>query len=145
MNIKKVFSLAALMALSCAALSSASTASDAPDYSNKACWQKLPNITKDVDTFYIYATEYMGLGEGDTAYAALDNEEMVKGAEEQYMIQASAYEAASNVFVPYYRQAGMRVMKKAWLETGDVNAAISGMPYSDITSALDYYFKHYNN
>ncbi|MBR0045062.1 MAG: DUF3089 domain-containing protein, partial [Synergistaceae bacterium] len=110
-----------------------------------ACWQKLPNITKDVDTFYIYATEYMGLGEGDTAYAALDNEEMVKGAEEQYMIQASAYEAASNVFVPYYRQAGMRVMKEAWLGTGNVNAAISGMPYNDITAALDYYFKNYNN
>ena len=75
MNIKKVFSLAALMALSCAALS---TASDAPDYSNKACWQKLPEITKDVDTFYIYATEYMGLGAGDPDYAALDNAEMLE-------------------------------------------------------------------
>ncbi|MBQ6910051.1 MAG: DUF3089 domain-containing protein, partial [Synergistaceae bacterium] len=142
MNIKKVVSLAVFIVLSCAALSTASTA---PDYSNKACWQKLPEITKDVDTFYIYATEYMGLGAGDPDYAALDNAEMLAGAEEQYMIQASAYEAASNVFVPYYRQAGMRVMKKAWLETGDVNAAISGMPYSDITSALDYYFKNYNN
>ena len=32
-------------------------ASDAPDYSKKDCWNHLPEITKDVDTFYIFATD----------------------------------------------------------------------------------------
>ena len=26
---------------------------EAPDYSKKECWCKIPEITKDVDTFYI--------------------------------------------------------------------------------------------
>jgi len=29
-------------------------------------------------------------------------------------------------------------------ETGNIDAAISGMPYDDIAAALDYYFKNYN-
>ena len=82
--------------------------------------------------------------EGAPDYAPLDNEEMLEGFVEEYTSQASAYEEATNVFVPYYRQAGMPVMKKSWLETGNVYSAISGMPYDDITAALDYYFENYN-
>ena len=46
--------------------------------------------------------------------------------------------------MPYYRQCGMMIMKKAWKETGDIDAAISGMPYDDMIAALDYYFDNYN-
>ena len=141
---KKFFALAGAMLLALTACAGAEVSEKAPDYSKKENWYKLPAITKDVDTFYVYATEYMGLGENDPEYAALDNAEMLKGVENQYMLQASAYEDSSNVFVPYYRQAGMKVMKKSWLATGDVDEAISGMPYSDITAALDYYFKNCN-
>ena len=118
----------------------------APDYSQKSSWYKIPEITKDIDTFYINSTVYIfgSLKEDAPEYAELDNKEMLAGFVEEYMSQASAYEDATNVFVPYYRQAGMRVMKKSWQETGDVDAAISGMPYSDITAALDYYFENYN-
>ena len=38
-------------------------ASNAPDYSKPESWYKVPEITKDVDTFYILATEYMGFKE----------------------------------------------------------------------------------
>ena len=38
----------------------------------------------------------------------------------------------------------MMIMKKAWKETGDIDAAISGMPYDDMIAALDYYFDNYN-
>ena len=117
----------------------------APDYSQKSSWYKFPEITKDVDTFYIFATEYMGLEEGLPDYAALDNEEMLQGVERQYLMQATAHEECSNVFVPYYRQASMKLLKKSWLETGDLDAAISGIPYTDITAALDYYFTRCNN
>ena len=121
------------------------SAEGAPDYSHKDCWYQIPEITKDVDTFFIYPTEYMGFGDGDPDYATLDNAEMRQGAQGDYIGQASVYEESTNVFVPYYRQAGMPRMERAWKETGDCESAISGIPYSDITAALDYYFKNYNN
>ncbi len=141
---KKVLALAMIAVMACGLTAYAST-EKAPDYSQKECWYKFPEITKDVDTFYISATEYMGLEEGLPDYAALDNEEMLQGVERQYLMQATAYEECSNVFVPYYRQASMKLLKKSWLETGDLDAAISGIPYTDITAALDYYFTRCNN
>ena len=141
---KKVLVLA-MLGIMAFGLTACSGAEKVPDYSNKECWYKFPEITKDVDTFYISATEYMGLEEGLPDYAALDNEEMLQGVERQYLMQATAHEECSNVFVPYYRQASMKLLKKSWLETGDLDAAISGIPYTDITAALDYYFTHCNN
>ena len=116
------------------------------DYSKKENWYQIPEITKDVDTFYIYATEYImsSLMEGAPEYASLDNEEMLLGAAGEYQLHATAYADATNVFMPYYRQCGMTVMKRAWKETGNVDAAIGGMPYGDIVDALDYYFEHLN-
>ena len=120
---------------------------EAPDYSKAECWYQIPEITKDVDTFYIYATEYIigSLEEGAPAYAALDHEEMRNGVVSEHIEHAATFEASTNLFMPYYRQAGMTVMKDAWKETGNIDAAISGMPYGDITAALDYYFEHYNS
>ena len=118
----------------------------APDYSKAECWYKIPEITKDVDTFYVYATEYIlgSLQEGAPEYATLDNAEMLQGVADEYQIHATTFEASTNLFLPYYRQAGMPVMNKAWKETGNCEAAVSGMPYGDITAALDYYFENYN-
>lgn len=116
------------------------------DYSKKEKWFQIPEITKDVDTFYIYATEYImgSLIEGAPEYASLDNEEMLQGAAGEYLLHATVYADATNVFMPYYRQCGMTVMKRSWKETGNVDAAIEGMPYGDIVAALDYYFEHLN-
>jgi len=43
------------------------------DYSQKKNWYQIPEITKDVDTFYIYATEYImsSLMGGAPEYASL--------------------------------------------------------------------------
>ena len=116
-----------------------------PDYSQKECWYKISAVTKDVDTFFIYPTEYLGLNEGDPAYATLDNEEMLQGMTGIYLTQASVFEDSTNVFMPYYRQAGIRYAGEVWKKTGSIDAAISGIPYDDITDALDYYFENYNN
>ncbi|MBQ9000926.1 MAG: DUF3089 domain-containing protein [Eggerthellaceae bacterium] len=116
------------------------------DYSQKASWYKIPDITKDVDTFYIYATEYImsSFEEGAPEYASLDTAEMLEGAADEYLAHATAFADDTNVFVPLYRQAGMPRMYRSWQETGNVEDAISGMPYGDITAALDYYFENYN-
>ena len=120
---------------------------EAPDYSQEDCWLQLPEITKDVDTFYVYSTAYIesSFDEGSSDYATLDNPEMVMGAMGEYVTNSSVYEDSTNVFVPYYRQAGMRYAGEIAEKTGDIDAAISGIPYDDISGALDYYFENYNN
>ena len=119
----------------------------APDYSQAECWYQIPEITREVDTFFVYPTEYLASNEGDPDYAALDNSEMRDGVENvDHRFMASVYEDSTNVFIPYYRQAGMRVMFDSWKKTGDVrNALKDASPYADITAALDYYFENYNN
>lgn len=117
----------------------------APDYSNASCWYKIPAITKDVDTFFVYPTEYLGSNEGDPDYAPLDNPDMLDGVENlDHKFMASAYEDSTNLFMPYYRQAGFKAESSAWKETGDIRTVLKTIPYDDITAALDYYFENYN-
>ena len=116
----------------------------APDYSKEACWWKIPKITKEFDTFYIYSTMYMGANEGDPDYATLDNREMLDGLKIEHAIKSSAFEEATNLFIPLYRQAGMKVAGESWKKTGHIDEAVAGTPYTDITAALDYYFENYN-
>lgn len=125
--------------------SALATAAKAPDYSKASSWCQIPTITKDVDTFYILATEYMGFNEGDPDYATMDNPELVESALIQYAMNASVFADSTNVFMPFYRQAGLKYAGEVWKRDGNIDAAISGIPYDDITAALDYYFKHYNN
>lgn len=116
-----------------------------PDYSQKSNWYQIPEITKDVDTFYILATEYMGFCEGDPNYAAMDEPEMVESAPVQYAMNASVFEDSTNVFLPFYRQSSLKYAGEVWKNDGNIDAVFSGIPYDDITAALDYYFKNYNN
>lgn len=132
-----VFSLAICTTVSAAAV----------DYSQKASWCRLPNIiSKDVDTFYIYSTSYVetSFKEGAPDYASLDTPEMVERAQSEYVAHATVFEDSTNVFVPYYRQAGMCYAGKVAAKTGNIDAALLGKPYDDITAALDYYFENYN-
>ena len=116
------------------------------DYSQKANWYKFPEITKDIDTFYIYATEYImtSFEEGAPEYAALDNEEMLAGVEVEYKGHATTFEASTNLFLPYYRQSGLKYAGEISKKTGNIDEGLLGMPYDDITAALDYYFENCN-
>lgn len=118
----------------------------APDYSKAECWCKLPEITKEVDTFYVYATEYImtSFDEGAPDYATLDNPEMLQGAEEEYKLHATTFIDSTNLFMPYYRQSGLKYAGEVSKKTGSAEAAFSGMPINDIIAALDYYFENYN-
>lgn len=118
---------------------------DKIDYSKKASWYRLPEITKDVDTFYIYSTMYMSANEGDPDYAALDNAEVLEGIGIEHAIKSSVFEESTNLFIPYYRQASMMHAGLTWKRTGSIEEAVCGMPYGDITAALDYYFEHCND
>ena len=60
------------------------------DYAKKGNWYKFPEITKDVDTFYIYSTVYFG-NEGDPDYATMDNAEMLAGIDVEHAIKSSVF------------------------------------------------------
>ena len=119
--------------------------SEAPDYSKKECWYKIPEITKDVDTFYIYSTMYGGANEGDPDYAPLDNADVLENIGIEHAIKSSVFEESTNLFIPFYRQSSMKYAAEIFQEDGSIDAALVGMPYGDITAALDYYFKNFNN
>ncbi len=115
------------------------------DYSKKTNWYKLPEITKEFDTFYIYSTMYMGANEDDADYATLDNKEVLDNIWIEHAIKSSVFEEATNLFIPYYRQSSMRHAAEVFQKDGNIDAALIGMPYTDITAALDYYFENNNN
>ncbi len=116
------------------------------DYSKKENWYQLPEITKKVDTFYIYATEYIlgSFEDGAPDFATLDNVEMREGVAVEYRDHASAFAEATNVFLPYFRQSGLKYAGEVFKKTGNADGAFLGMPSDDIIAALDYYFENYN-
>ena len=117
------------------------------DYSEKDNWLQFPAITKDVDAFYIYSTSYIesSFEEGAPNYATLHNPEMMMRALGEYETNASVFEESCNVFVPYYRQMGIKYAAEVQKETGSLDAGLIGVPYADITAALDYFFEKCNN
>ena len=118
----------------------------ATDYSKKDSWLKMPEITKDFDAFYIYSTVYVesSFEEGAPDYATLDNPEMIGGALGEYVTNASVFEESCNVFVPWYRQSGMRFAAETSKKYGNIDRALAGLSYSDIEAALDYFFENCN-
>jgi hypothetical protein len=114
------------------------------DYSKKSSWYKIPEITKEFDTFYIYSTIFMGANEGDPDYATLDNKEMLDGIGIEHAIKSSVFEESTNLFIPLYHQSSMKHAAEVFLKDGIIEAALTDIPYGDIIAALDYYFEHYN-
>ncbi len=124
--------------------SGTASGSGASDYSNDSNWLAKPDITKTADTFYIYPTAYTDPSEDAAQVCDIDNEQMRSQADLTYDTQASAYEKATNVFAPYYRQINMA--------DPDISGSaekrdelLQATPKSDIYAALDYYFENLNN
>jgi hypothetical protein len=107
----------------------------APDYSQESCWYQIPEITKNVDTFFVYPTDYMGTNEGDPDYAPLDNPDMLEGAANDHILMASAFEDSTNLFMPYYRQAGFKHITEEVKKSGDPRTAFASTLYDDVTAA----------
>jgi hypothetical protein len=110
-------------------------------------WISFPKITKDVDAFYIYSTSYIesSFEEGATNFANLHNYEMMTRAMGEYETNASVFEESCNVFVPLYRQIGIKYAAEVQKQYGSLDPALADLPYTDIKAALDYFFEHCNN
>ena len=112
------------------------------DYSDKNNWLKLPEVTKEADTIYFYPTAYNDNSEGAPDVCDITEESMRAAAAAIYDTQATAYEAATNVYVPFYRQVNMAFVSQSSDEERE--ELMQGMPLSDIYGALDYYFENLN-
>ena len=147
---KKLFIILAVVAMvfvSCKKEKNDNPTAQAIDYSLYDSWLQIPEITKDVDAFYIYSTAYIesSFEEGAPDYASIDNNEMIEGATLEYITNASVFEESCNVFVPWYRQAGMRYAGEISNQYGSLDPALAGLSYTDMKAALDYYFECCNN
>lgn len=114
----------------------------APDYSDKNCWLRQPEPTKDVDVFYVYPTEYNDASEGASMFAPIDDKSLRQEWENVYQMQATVYEESANVFAPYYRQVNMA--KAISMPREEFNATLASTPKEDVIAAIDYYFKNLN-
>ena len=104
----------------------------------------IPEITKDVDTFFIYPTVYVNAEENAPDYAPLGDPMMLEGVENMYRLQACVFEEFTNLFMPYYRQANLTIEARTYFENGDIQSCLEDLPEIDMNAALDYYFEHYN-
>ena len=113
------------------------------DYSDENNWINIPEITKEVDTFYIYPTVYADPSEDAPDIVPIDDELMRTNAQGVFASQASVYEESTNVFAPYYRQSNL--MAIADLRGDDLEQFEMQEQRTDIYAALDYYFENYND
>lgn len=113
------------------------------DYSNKDNWMKIPEITHEVDTFYIYPTCYQDDSESAKEICDIDNEAVRERAQDIYERQATVFEESTNVFAPYYRQSNLTEL--AGMDRKELYEFQQKEQRTDIYTALDYFFEHYNN
>ena len=56
----------------------------------------------------------LSLEDGAPDFASIDNAEMIAGVKDEYEGHASAFADATNVFVPLYRQSGLKHEEDCW-------------------------------
>ncbi|WP_319378105.1 DUF3089 domain-containing protein [uncultured Methanocorpusculum sp.] len=107
------------------------------DYSDPYNWLYLPQISKEVDVFYVYPT-VSSHESGSMPIAEEGDRALARGFS---ATEASVYEPYGNVFTPYYRQMTSRVkMDDGDKLISDTKAFKQGA--RDIQDAFEYYLEH---
>jgi hypothetical protein len=130
--------------------------SNATDYSDASNWQTLPeNASQPIDVLFFYPTTYFTNPNNGPEYSAGWNQ-TIEQAHADSHIQAQVdskssifYEAGTNLYVPYYRQAaGGDVLNALLWQTEPANSDAANtaleIAYQDIEDAFDYYMVNYN-
>lgn len=113
------------------------------DYSEKNNWMAVPEITHEVDTFYLYPTCYIDDSEDAKPICDIDDEATRVQAQSIYEGQATVFEESTNVFAPYYRQSN--IYHVIGMDNKELDEFQKNEQRTDVYAALDYYFEHYNN
>lgn len=117
---------------------------EATDYSKSEHWLALPaTAEKEVDVFYLYPTAWQKVDKNEPNICKIDNPSMVQGANEELIMQATAFETVGNIYAPYYRQADC--VYALALPLAEQDKLFGGIPKSDVFAAFDYYIKYYNH
>ena len=126
-----------------------------PNYSDKDSWAVLPenipdeisifNIDenkKEADVFFIYPTLIDSRNQREWNSDIWDEDIRNDVINRPVKYQASAWLDAGNLYVPYYRQAHIRVFNDKFRVDGD---KALNLAYDDIKEAFTYYLKNFNN
>ncbi|MBT7740132.1 MAG: DUF3089 domain-containing protein, partial [Cryomorphaceae bacterium] len=126
-----------------------------PDYSDKDSWAVLPenipdeistfNIDKnkkEADVFFIYPTLIDSRNQREWNSDIWDEDIRNDVINRPVKYQASAWLDAGNLYVPYYRQAHIRVFNDKFRVDGD---KALNLAYNDIKEAFSYYLENFNN
>jgi hypothetical protein len=126
-----------------------------PNYSDKDSWAVLPenipdeistfNIDKnkkEADVFFIYPTLIDSRNQREWNSDIWDEDIRNDVINRPVKYQASAWLDAGNLYVPYYRQAHIRVFNDKFRVDGD---KALNLAYSDIKEAFSYYLENFNN
>lgn len=113
------------------------------DYSKEDNWMAIPEITHEVDTFYLYPTCYTDDSEGAKPICDIDNEAVRTQAQSIYEGQATVFEESTNVFAPYYRQSNINQI--SGMDNKEMEEYQKKEQRTDVYAALDYYFENYND
>lgn len=126
----------------------------ATDYSNAANWAVLPGSypkslltewsdtqNESVDVFYVYPTFLLDGKDARWNYPINDSIHREKVIGTAVPLQASAWLAAGNLYVPFYQQAHIRSYYT--LDSGGYDALM--LAYKDVSAAFEYYLANYNH
>lgn len=113
------------------------------DYSSRENWMRIPEITHEVDTIYLYPTCYLDDSENAKPICDIDNQQMRDRARDVYENQGTVYEESTNVFAPFYRQSN--IYQVIDFNHKELEEYQEQEQRTDIYAALDYYFEHYND
>ena len=125
-----------------------------PDYAQEENWAVLPQKwnasleevvgkpeLKKADVFFIYPTLFVD--KKDSRWNADIRETSIRTEvlEKSVAYQASAWVAAANLYVPFYRQAHYRIFVEPYAQQGKQAGVVA---YQDVKNAFEYYLKNYN-
>ncbi|MAV79941.1 MAG: hypothetical protein CBD31_04310 [Flavobacteriaceae bacterium TMED171] len=125
-----------------------------PDYSESKSWAvlpgKYPRVLKDfekikrdqkADVFYIYPTLFSDKNVSDWNADIWTSSIRQDVFDTAVKYQASAWQNAGDLYVPFYRQAHYRIFVEP--DNKMVRTAWE-IAYEDVKNAFQYYLKHYN-
>jgi Protein of unknown function (DUF3089). len=116
---------------------------DRVDYSNASNWLMLPESPdKTVDLIYFYPTVFSPEDSSTSVISDIDDAGMRKLAAAALDKQATAFEASCNLYAPFYRQ--LDAAYSLTLAEDEHTELFAYAVSQDASSALDYYFEHYN-
>lgn len=111
-------------------------AGDGLDATTAAAWLVDRQATATADVFYVHPTSYIETFGVDNA--PLSDRAARAGADEAVLYQASAFNAAGQIYAPRYRQASVITYA---VDAGGRNARVLDAALADVTAAFDEFIR----